>query len=274
MKFSVCMCVYNGDHPIFFNDALISIKNQTLPPDEIVLVVDGPINSQLDEVISSFDFKSFVVVRLSTNVGLGEARRIGVDRTRNELVALMDSDDVSSKDRFFRQIEVFKKMNVDVVGALISEFSEDIQEPETIRQVPEFNSEIKNTLGLKCPVNHVSVMFKKRKYYEAGGYLDWHYNEDYYLWIRLFDVDAKFYNIQEPLVYVRVDENMYKRRGGWKYFRSEFGIQVILLKSKYIRFVRFMLNILIRFIVQVLMTNNQRISFFKKYTRKKVNNEK
>ena len=120
----------------------------------------------------------------------------------------------------------------------------------------------------------MTVMFKKSEVEKAGGYLDWHYNEDSYLWVRMYLAGCKFYNIQENLVNVRVGKDMYRRRGGYKYYKSEKKLQKFMLKNKIINFPRYIYNVIIRFILQVLITNNLRGLIYKKFARKKVKNEK
>ena len=111
-------------------------------------------------------------------------------------------------------------------------------------------------------------MTKKSAVQAVGGFKDWHYNEDYYLWIRLAINGAHFANLSETLVFVRVGKEMYQRRGGWKYFKSERGIQRYMLQHKMISFPRYCYNVLGRFVVQVLMTNRVRGFVFQKLFRK------
>lgn len=117
-------------------------------------------------------------------------------------------------------------------------------------------------------MNQVTVMFKKDDISEVGGYIDWYCEEDYYLWIRLVLAGKKFGNIPETLVNVRVGKKMYQRRGGWKYFKSEFGIQKLMLQNNIIGILRFVLNVGERFIIQVLLPNKVRGFVFQKLARK------
>ena len=112
-------------------------------------------------------------------------------------------------------------------------------------------------------------MFKKQAVLEVGNYIDWHYNEDYYLWIRMAEKGVKFANITDTLVNVRVGKEMYARRGGFKYFKSEAGLQNYMLKHKVIGFGTYVINIAKRFIVQVLLPNKLRGWVFKTFAREK-----
>ena len=268
-KFSVSMCVYCKDDPEWFRTAVESIMYQTLIPDEVVLVVDGPIGKDLEEVILEFEkLDIFKVIWLKENKGHGNARRTGLENCSNELVALMDADDISLPDRFEKQIKVFKEEpELSIVGGNISEFAE---EPENIlgfRTVPQKHEEITEYLKKRCPMNQVTVMFKKTDVQKAGGYIDWFCNEDYYLWNRMFLAGMKFTNVPEVLVNVRVGKEMYQRRGGKRYFESEYKLQKFMLKNKIIGFGDFCSNVAKRFVVQVLLPNKIRGWVFKKFAR-------
>ena len=119
-------------------------------------------------------------------------------------------------------------------------------------------------------MNQVTVMFKKPDVIKAGGYIDWYGEEDYYLWIRLYKMGSKFRNLNENLVYVRVDSDSYRRRGGWQYFASEARLQGYMLKHNIIGYGRYIYNLIIRFGVQVLVPNRLREYIFRKLFRIKV----
>ncbi len=158
------------------------------------------------------------------------------------------------------------------MGGYITEFITsadlgDISKRAGSRIVPETDEDIKLYMKKRCPMNQVTVMFKKEDVAEVGGYIDWYCEEDYYLWIRLERAGKHFANIPENLVNVRVGEEMYQRRGGIKYFKSEAGIQRLMLKEKMIGFPQFIVNVGERLIVQVLMPNKLRGWVFQKFAR-------
>jgi len=277
MKFSVAICVYDKDNPLYFKEALYSIINQSLMPNQIVLVVDGAINSELQKVIDEFKNRTlelgveFDTIYLETNRGHGGARRVSIENAKYDLVALMDADDISLYERFEEQISIFKKEpNLSIVGGQIMEISHDTKKEIGIREVPIEDREIKKNLKSQCPFNQVTVMFKKDDVIKAGNYIDFYHNEDYYLWIRMYLQGFTFYNTSKIVVKVRVNEEFYNRRGGWRYFLSEFKIQKIMYKNRIISLPRFVFNSSIRFILQVLLTDSIRGFIFKKLFRKKV----
>lgn len=271
IKFSVSMCVYGRDNARWFETAIESVLNQTLPPNEIVLVVDGPVPHDLNAVIFELEENdNFKVIRLETNQGHGIARKTGLDNCTNELVAIMDADDICVPNRFEKQIEVFRNYpDSDIVGGMITEF---IDTPDNVagkRIVPLEDSEIKEYMLRRCPMNLVTVMFKKSSIEKVGGFIDWYCEEDYYLWLRMALANMKFRNVDDVLVNVRVGKEMYQRRGGIKYFKSEEKLQKYMLDNKIIGLPRYIINVTERLVLQVLMPNKLRGFIFQKLARSK-----
>lgn len=269
--FSVCISVYKNDNPSDFADAAFSIFNQTCLPDEIILVIDGPIPNELKACINQLQIEIPIlrVIPLAQNMGHAIARQTGLEAARNELCAVMDADDLSVSNRFEKQLKAFEEQpGVSVVGGLINEFIRNTDNVVGTRMVPENDKDIKNYLKSRCPMNLVTVMIKKSDVMKVGGYQDWYCEEDYYLWIRLTLAGYKFYNIQDNLVNVRVGEEMYQRRGGKKYFDSEARLQKYMLDHKLISFPKYAYNILIRWVVQIAMPNRVRCWVFQTFARK------
>lgn len=274
-KFSVLISVYHREKAIHLYESLNSIVNQKKQPTEIVLVKDGPLTKELDEVIEEFVNlypTLFKIVKLKKNLGLGLALQEGLKKCKYELVARMDSDDISTYERFSKQLSVFENNSeIDIVGSNISEFINDQNVIVSVRNVPETNEQIRKLIKFRCPMNHVSVMFKKESVISSGGYRNLHYNEDYDLWVRMHSANCNFYNIQESLVKVRIGSEMFSRRGGISYFKSEKTIQKEMLRKEIINFPIFMFNIIVRFLVQVIMPSNLRGVFYEKIARKSEN---
>lgn len=269
-NFSVSMCVYGGDDPIWFKTAVDSILDQTIKPDQIALVVDGPVPEELDTVIRSYEAMPFFsVVRLPENRGHGEARRASLAACTNELVALMDADDISVPDRFERQLALFAQQpELDIVGGIIHEFIDTPDNVVGVREVPCGDADIKAYMKTRCPMNQMTVMFRKSSVEQVGGYMDWFCNEDYYLWLRMHLAGMTFANLPGNLVNVRVGKEMYRRRGGWRYFKSEARLQNWMLKNKVIGPVTWAINVAKRLIVQVLLPNRLRGWVFQTFARK------
>ena len=272
MEFSVCMSVYHGDNAIYFRQSLESIYNQTLPPKEVVLVVDGPVGCDIDRVINDYRHLSipFREIRLEHNSGHAIARQKGLDTAHYKYVAIMDSDDIATHDRFEKQISFINQhLDVDVIGGQIEEFIDDSNNVVGKRIVPLNDEDIKRYLRDRCPMNLVTVMFKKESVQKVGGYIDWYCEEDYYLWIRMFLNGMRFANLPDTLVKVRVGRDMYARRGGLRYFRSEARLQYYMYKKGIIGGGCFLTNIVKRLIVQVMLPNWIRGWVFRTFARKK-----
>ena len=209
----------------------------------------------------------FNVIRFCENLGHGNARRAGLEACKYELVALMDADDICVIDRFEQQITFFAEHDVDIVGGNISEFIDSTDNIVAYRNVPITDYEIKQYMKKRCPFNQMTVMFKKSSVQNAGGYIDWYCDEDYFLWLRMAKNDCKMINTGTLLVNARVGEDMYNRRGGKKYFQSEARLQKYMLDIKFINFGTYFMNVFKRFVVQILLPNKIRGCVFRKFAR-------
>ena len=267
---SVSMCVYGGDNPQWFRAAVESILQQSVMPQEVILVVDGPVSEDLEIVIKEYEKIPYIkVFWLPENVGHGNARRISLENCSGDFVALMDADDISLPDRFAQQVDMFQRYpEISIVGGQIAEFIGDVHNVVGYRRVRTNDSEIRADLRKRCPMNQMTVMFRKEDVLAAGGYLDWYCNEDYYLWIRMYQKEMKFANTDSVLVNVRIGEDMYKRRGGWKYFLSEWRLQNYMLAHRIVDPVTYGINVAKRLVVQVLLPNQTRGYVFQKFARK------
>lgn len=271
-EFAVILSVYRKDQAAFVKRALESIwQLQTVRPAQIVLMIDGPVGEDILAVIDAFEAQCPVlnVVQLPQNVGLGNAMRIAMEETEYEIIARMDSDDISASDRFAQQLRFFEEnAAVDVVGGDISEFVGEEDHIVAYRRVPEDNEAIKRYLKKRCPLNHVTVMFKKSAVLKAGGYIEQFWNEDYYLWIRMAQSGAVMANTGTVLVNVRTGKDMYSRRGGKKYFQSELFLQNYMLREKMIGPLTYLDNVAKRWIMQRVLPNRIRGWVFRTLARK------
>jgi glycosyltransferase involved in cell wall biosynthesis len=210
------------------------MMGQTEAPDEFVLVCDGPLGPSLDRVISALsdEFSSSLrVVRLAKNVGLGPALNVGLAECRNELVARMDSDDVSLPDRCRAQLEAFAAdPALDIVGGWIGEFDESPQDLSRMRKVPETDEAIREFAKVRCPFNHMTVMFRKSSVLDVGGYGDVPLCEDYDLWARMLSTGSRAANVQKLLVWARTDQGTLGRRRQPSVHRARMRIKKDLLK--------------------------------------------
>lgn len=217
--YSVLMTVYKKDNPDYFWQSLESMLTQSVKPDEIVVVTDGPITDELQDVIEELDnnYPGIIKeIRLNENVGLGTALKIGVPKCKNELIARMDSDDISLPNRCKLQLEAFAENPLlDIVGYSIKEFSGSVDNIVGKRRVPESNAEIYKFGKLRDPFNHPTVMFRKSKVLSSGNYGDYRKNQDSDLWIKMLSHNAVCMNLSEDQFRFRFDKATYARRKNW-----------------------------------------------------------
>lgn len=253
-RFSVLLSLYEKEKVKNFREAMESILHQTLKPDEIVLVIDGPLTTELEQEVQEVQKKYPVIktVVLPVNQGLGMALNEGLKHCTYELVARMDTDDIAKPERFDKQVGFLEQHpQVDVVGAWVDEFEDDVDHVQSVRKLPEFHEELKVFARQRNPLNHPTVVFRKRAVQEAGGYRHYWLFEDYYLWTRMLMNGATFHNIQESLLFFRTPLDVYKRRGGWKYAVTEVRFRCMLRKKGFLSFSECMGGMPLRFLVRI-----------------------
>ena len=249
MQFSTLMSVYKNDKPDEVACALDSILNQSRRPDQVVLVIDGPVSGELRELIERYASQepSIDTVPLKKNVGLGKALGIGLTHCKYEYAARMDSDDYSLPDRFEKQVNFLEKHpEIDVLGGQIAEYDSEMKKELAIRTVPLSSDQITKRMRVRNGMNHVTVMYRKSAVLAAGNYQHCPYFEDYYLWCRMIKAGHKFQNLDSVLVNVRTGEGMYQRRGGKTYNAAILHFEKKVLKLGFINRLEYIWNIIIR----------------------------
>lgn len=270
MNYSVLMSVYHKDNPDYFKEAILSILNQDLKTNDFVLVCDGVLTEELNNIIKEFsDNPIFNIIRLEKNKGLGQALKHALPFCKNDLVARMDSDDISLSNRTKLQVNKFSlDPKLSLVSGTLIEYDLTYTKEISEKKLPLKHEEIYLYSKKRNPVNHPCVMFKKSDVLKVGSYEDFHLFEDYYLWVRMLAAGLKFENILEPILHMRSGLEQIKRRGGLKYFKSTKRFQKYLLKTKYISYPRYLKNLFIRFISTVLLPTKVRAKFYLKALRK------
>ena len=260
--YSVLMSVYGKENSVWFKKAAESMLNQTAPPDEFVLICDGPLTEELETAVEELDRSypgMFQILRLKENVGLGEALRQGILLCRNELVARMDSDDIACPDRCRQQLELFQKIpELAFSSGTIAEFFDerDLESSETaalrLRMLPQSHEEIVSYAKKRNPMNHMAVMLKKSAVLQAGNYQSAEGLEDYDLWSRMLQLGFRAGNLKETLVWARIGNGMEQRRGGVKYAGRMARFQTLLLKRGFLSLPQYIINCCIRIPVSLL----------------------
>ena len=247
--YSVLMAVYGKEKPEFFRQSIESMLAQTLPFSDFVLVCDGALTHELNEVISWAQEEmgeKLQIIRLKENKGLGKALRTGVPRCRCSVIARMDSDDISRPDRCERQFRIIERDGYDLVSGTLQEFVREPGDMDRLRVLPRTSEEILQYAKKRNPFNHPCVMFRKESVLRVGSYQDFPGFEDYYLWIRMLRKGSKGYNVQEVILDMRTGNGMYDRRGGRDYLYWVLRFQRYLYCKNFITKKEYIQNCLVR----------------------------
>ncbi|TYP97352.1 glycosyl transferase family 2 [Tenacibaculum adriaticum] len=225
-KISVVMSVYYNDNAIHFEQAVESLLNQTYKPSEIVIVVDGCVSKELEEVIKKYNNNDIIIIiKLSNNQGLANALNIAIRSSSHELIARMDSDDICFKDRFEKQMKFLIDNDLDFVGGQMIEFGKNLEDIVSYRRVPLKHEDIIDFMKYRAAFSHPTILFKKKVFKSLKGYDINIFPEDYDFFVRVYLGGFKMGNIDENVLWFRLGENLseaIKRRWGKKYAINEF----------------------------------------------------
>lgn len=269
LNFSVLLSVYWKENPAYINQALKSIwDEQTLKPAEIILVKDGPLTDELDKEIKLFMQSAPVkIISLVQNQGLGRALNEGLKHCTHELVARMDTDDISKPNRFENQIGyMIRHPDISVCSAWVDEFIDSPKNIVSVHNLPETHDEIIAYSKKRCPINHPVAVFRKSDVISCGGYQHCPYYEDYYLWCRMLNNGYIFHNIPESLLSFRVNKDMFSRRGGIELCKNEYDFFRKIKAIGYISSLEMCKALITRIPVR-LLPNNLRSMIYKVFLR-------
>ncbi|CDG23241.1 Extracellular polysaccharide glycosyltransferase (Cell wall biogenesis) [Xenorhabdus poinarii G6] len=216
---SVLVSLYDKESANYFNLSLQSLYEQEYKPKEIILVLDGPINNELNSIITKWlTLLPITLVPLKENVGLAKALNEGLKYCHCDYIARMDTDDICTPERFLVQTNFLdNNPNIDVVGTWISEINEDNIEIRNAVKYPLIHSELFKFFSKRDPLAHPTVMFRKRFFEKAGNYpIDIPLGEDTALWFSGFKNNCKFANIPHVGLKFRRTSDFYLRRANKK----------------------------------------------------------
>lgn len=223
-EYSVLMSVYKNDKPEFLDLAIASMACQTVEPKDIVIVCDGPLTSELDATLEKWQKvleKQLTLHRLNENHGLGFALNVGLSLCKCDIVARMDSDDISRPERCEILLSKLISEGLDLVGGAIEEFDRVAGDMGVVRMPPLTKKDIDTWLKGRNPFNHMSVLFDRHVVEGAGGYEPFPWMEDYWLWARMIARGCRCANVSDVVVDVRTGEGMYARRSNVAYLKSQ-----------------------------------------------------
>jgi glycosyltransferase involved in cell wall biosynthesis len=227
------MALYGGDKPHLFVKAVQSVFANTILPNQCLIVLDGPLPTELDQTALELSKQYPIIefIRLPKNRGLANALNIGLQSVRFSWVIRADSDDINLPQRF----EVLAKTvqqhpSLQLVGSAILEVDEE-GKPLTVREVPVTEKEIRQFAKTRNPFNHMAVAYRLDAVLACGGYPNIFLKEDYGLWCYFLAKNFPVANLKEVLVHACAGMGMFRRRGGWRYAKSEWQMQNLLVHS-------------------------------------------
>ena len=244
---SALITTYKGENPNHLLASLQSLKNQRLPPDQIVLVIDGPIHPAQQDVINHFaaltDGPSFSVIAMPQNGGLAKALNHGLAACTGDYIMRMDSDDISLPDRLAlekRYLDTHPE--IDLVASWSSEFIDEDHDLR-LKTSPTEHDAIVEALRWRNVIAHPTILIRKTALQNLGGYRETvGLLEDYDLYVRLILAGAKFHIIPKVLLRVRTTREQRARRGNLAYFKNEFRFRYHCLKSGFLNTRQFVLT--------------------------------
>lgn len=256
LNYSVLMSVYKGEKAEFFELSLKSMLEQTVKPEQIVVVCDGELTEELDTVLDKFS-REYVeildICRLKQNMGTGFAANTGLELCRNELIAKMDSDDIAYPQRCKRQLEEFEKdKELDMLGGYVSEFEGFVENEIAVKKVPLSNDEIVKYAKRRNPFNNQTLMYKKSKALACGGYTCNTRCEDYDFIVKMIMNGAICKNMPVNLVHYRLDGGAYERRRDWKNTKGFVKVRYKNWRRGFCSFFDFLLPCLVQILLFVL----------------------
>lgn len=257
-KCSVVMSVYNGEKSEFLKASLESIFNQTVMPDEVVLVCDGKLKQSLDDVITGFlkDYPQiFRIIKNEKKLGTAGAANLGIKFAKNEIIIKTDSDDINRPDRIEKQLQAFENdPNLIICSANIQEFDSESRETIAIKKVPTTHEEILKYSKRRNPFNNPVLAYKKSFALKIGGYAGLTRCEDYDFVMRMLMAGAKSRNIDEVLLDYRVNSDNIKRRKNWTNTKSFILVRYNFWKKKYCSFLDFAIPTVAQILLFIMPT--------------------
>ena len=229
-KFSVLMSLYYKEKAQYLDQALDSVFKNTVAPDQVVMILDGPIGDELKVIIDKYkkEYPSFDVYPQEVNRGLSAALNIGLEKCRNELVFRMDTDDICYPNRFEKMLKFYEENpTLDVAGSFDTIIDETGNIIFPVQEVPTSYEDIKRLIWT-CPFSHPTVSFRKSSILKVGSYNpnSGPRQDDYELWFRCIAGGLYALNYPEPLNYYRFfSDSLHKNsiKVGW--WRMKVGLK-------------------------------------------------
>lgn len=254
---SVVMAVYINDNLNYLKEAVDSLLNQTVMPDEIIIVIDGQISLEVKQYLENLKIKKTLIrlIFLEKNAGLANALNVGIRAAKGNIIIRMDADDICFENRLELQLDYFKNNDVDVLGGQIIGFGTNISDLIIKRSVPVNHEDIAESMKIRPPFNHPTVIFKKEVFESLNGYSTEFFPEDQDFFVRAKMCGFKLANLNEKILYYRLGKDlssMIKRRHGFKFAKKELILLWHFYKIGFYSFLTFLKNILLKTPLRIL----------------------
>jgi glycosyltransferase involved in cell wall biosynthesis len=245
---SVVLPIHVGADAGAFRAAVDSILGQTRPADEVVIVEDGPLLSEHEEVLgwAETSHPAVVRVRLVKNQGAGVANQAGLLAASCDWIVKADADDISVAHRIEYQLDEMRRTGADVCGSAMLEFEGEAGNVTTLRSSPENHPAIARRMRFNSSINHPTAMYRREIAIAVGGYPDMRFMQDYVLFARMLRCGATMVNISEALVYFRAGDELHRRRSARAILGLEWRLQKELRNTGLIRWPRSLANFAVR----------------------------
>lgn len=274
--FSVLSSIYYKEDPYAFRACMESIWiYQSVKPSEMILVEDGELTPELYKEIGFWSSKvgnALKIIKIKENVGTGKAKNLGLQHCSYEIVCIVDTDDICVENRFKLQLDYFKNHpEITILGGQIIEFIGNINNPSGSRHVPEEHDALVKYAQKQSPFNNMTIAYKKEQILNVGGYQHHLLMEDYNLFLRLIAKNYKLHNLNQVLVYARIDNGMHGRRKGLVYIKSEFQLMktktTLQLQNPLQAFIIFFLRSSVRLLPSKILASIYNVFLRKKVTK-------
>jgi len=196
-RISIVMAVYNGER--FLKPTIASILSQSFEDFEFIIVNDGS-EDETQNIIEEYHDDRIILINNTQNMGQTASLNIGLQNARGTYIARTDAGDISTPERLRKQFQYLENhSDVDILGTAVFQYDMAGNLCGKIF-LPNRPSTILQRIFFACPVVHVSVMMRRDRILELGGY-DESYGilADFGLWARALQHGFRFWNLDEIL---------------------------------------------------------------------------
>ena len=230
MKISVIMGIYNCEQ--YLEEAIKCILNQTYTDWELIMCDDGSSDQTfvIAEKYKSMYPEKIKLLKNTSNRGLNYTLNHCLAQAEGEYIARMDGDDLCPAERFEKEVAILDSIKeISIVSSYLEYFDEDgVWGICKYKEYPQKEDFLRGSQF--C---HAASMVRKEAFDQVNGYtVDKHLLrvEDYHLWMKMYAVGCRGYNIQEPLYQMRDDKNAFNRRK-FKYRINETYVKILIIKN-------------------------------------------